>query len=248
MVGGGLWQRVETVASTGSTNADLAAAARSGAPGGLVLVADHQKCGRGRLDRTWTAPPRAAVGVSVMLRPEGMPAARWPWLPLVAGLAVAEALREAAGADARVKWPNDVLVGGKKICGILAERVDGGGGPAVVVGMGVNTAMTAAQLPVAAATSLAVLGLPSEPGPVVVSILRRFEVWYGRWLSGTDLVAGYTRACDTIGRRVRVIVGEPSAQSAVEGEAVGVDGDGHLLVDTDGCVRAFAAGDVTHVR
>ena len=280
--GGGLWRRIETVEATGSTNADLAAAARAGEPGGRVLVADYQGSGRGRFDRAWVAPPGAAVGMSVLVRPgddwkrlvgdDGSAGgerasgglsrtprdgesgggrvgvddpARWLWLPLVTGLAVAGALRESAGADARVKWPNDVFVGGRKICGILCERVESAAGPAAVIGMGVNTAMTREELPVPTATSLAAEGLPSEPGPVVAAILRHLEGWYGRWLAGENLAGPYADACDTIGRDVRVIV---SDTETVEGRACGVDASGCLLVETDGGVRPFAAGDVVHVR
>jgi BirA family biotin operon repressor/biotin-[acetyl-CoA-carboxylase] ligase len=130
------WRALELVASTGSTNADVAARARAGEPEGLVLVADHQDAGRGRLDRGWVAPPRSSLSVSVLLRPgaAGVPPQRLSWLPLLAGLAVVDALTRRCGLAARLKWPNDVLVpaGGvpagegpelRKICGILAELV-----------------------------------------------------------------------------------------------------------------------------
>ena len=106
---GGVWSEVRVVAETGSTNADLAALARDGAPEGLVLVAERQTAGRGRLGRTWTAPARAGLTVSVLLRPS-VPVARLGWLPLLAGLALAESVGRVAMVDAVVKWPNDLLV------------------------------------------------------------------------------------------------------------------------------------------
>ncbi len=159
--GGDGWRSVEVVAETGSTNADLAELARRGEPAGLVLVTDHQVAGRGRLGRTWTAPAGTSVALSVLLRPQRDPAA-WTWLPLLAGLAVAEGLRAIADVPAVLKWPNDVLVDDAKICGILAERVDSPIGPACVLGLGVNVHLTAEQLPVPTATSLALLR-PDHP-------------------------------------------------------------------------------------
>lgn len=132
------WSQVSVVDATGSTNADLAAAARDGAPSGTVLVAEHQRSGRGRFTRSWEAPPGAAIAISVLLRPSlTIPLERWTWLPLLAGLAVADALVQVAGVPARLKWPNDVLIEDRKVCGILVERV----GDAAVIGMGINTAL-----------------------------------------------------------------------------------------------------------
>ena len=145
---------VEVLASSPSTNAVVAERARAGAPDGLVVVADHQTAGRGRLDRTWETPPGTAVTFSMLLRPQS-PTRAWPWLPLLAGYAVDKALK-ARGLDAGVKWPNDVLIGDKKVAGILVERVDTPDGPAAVVGIGVNTGLTADELPVPTATSLAI--------------------------------------------------------------------------------------------
>ena len=243
-VAGRLWTSVAAVAETGSTNADLAALARTGAPGGAVLVADHQTAGRGRFTRVWTAPPGACLAVSVMLRPPDGHPARWLWLPLLAGLAVVDGVRAAAGVEARLKWPNDVLAGGRKLCGILAERVDSAAGPAVVIGMGINTTLAAADLPVPTATSLVLEGGQVDPDALTAAVLLAFEGRYARWLAGADLREDYVAACDTIGRQVRVDLGE----TAVEGRAVGVDADGRLLVQTGSGPQAFAAGDVWHLR
>ena len=148
----GLWREVRVVEETGSTNADLLSQARSGAGEGLVLVAEAQTSGRGRMGRRWISPPRRALTFSVLLRP-AVPAGLLGWLPLLAGVAVASALQHTAGVDARLKWPNDVVVGGAKIAGILGERW----GNAVVIGTGINVLQQPGELPVPAATSLLVV-------------------------------------------------------------------------------------------
>jgi BirA family biotin operon repressor/biotin-[acetyl-CoA-carboxylase] ligase len=140
------------VEETGSTNADLLAQARSGAGEGLVLVAEAQTSGRGRMGRRWISPPRRSLTFSVLLRP-AVPAGRLGWLPLLAGVAVGSALQQTAGVDARLKWPNDVLVDGAKIAGILAERWTN----AVVIGTGINVLQHRGELPVPTATSLLVV-------------------------------------------------------------------------------------------
>jgi BirA family biotin operon repressor/biotin-[acetyl-CoA-carboxylase] ligase len=147
----GLWREVQVVEETGSTNADLLVKARSGADEGLVLVAEAQTSGRGRMGRRWISPPRRALTFSVLLRP-AVPAGLLGWVPLLAGVAVASALQQTAGVDARLKWPNDVLVDGAKIAGILAERW----GNAVVIGTGINVLQQRGELPVPTATSLLV--------------------------------------------------------------------------------------------
>jgi len=243
---GSVWTAVRTVATTGSTNADLAAQARAGAGSGQVLVSEHQSAGRGRFTRVWHAPPGTSLAISVLLRPPpGVPANRWSWLPLLTGLAVADGVRVATGLRAEVKWPNDVLIEGRKLCGILAELVDGDSGPAAVIGMGVNTTLAEDQLPVPTATSLALSGAEVDPGTVAASIVEALGQWYVRWLAGDDLRADYAARCSSIGRTVRV---QQSATESVIGEATGVDPDGCLLVEVGGRVRAFAAGDVEHLR
>ncbi|MBW3551263.1 MAG: rod shape-determining protein MreC, partial [Proteobacteria bacterium] len=122
--------RLQVLAETASTNALLTERARAGEPAGLVVVAESQTDGRGRLDRSWVSPPRAGLTFSVLLRPN-LPVARWGWVPLWGGLAVAEALRERCEVEAVVKWPNDVLVGGEKVCGLLAEATGTVADPAV---------------------------------------------------------------------------------------------------------------------
>ncbi len=243
---GSVWTGIRAVATTGSTNADLAAVARVGAESGTVLVSDHQSAGRGRFARVWEAPPGTSLAISVLLRPPAsVPAERWLWLPLVTGLAVADGVRAACGVAVELKWPNDVLVDGRKLCGILSERVDGPSGPAAVIGMGINTTLSQAQLPVPTATSLALAGAEVDPTAVVEGVLDALGRWYTHWLAGDDLRAEYAARCASVGRRVRVQLGP---DEFVEGWANGVDSDGRLLVSVAGGERPFAAGDVVHLR
>jgi BirA family biotin operon repressor/biotin-[acetyl-CoA-carboxylase] ligase len=244
-----LWSDVRVVAQSPSTNADVAAAARAGAPEGLVVVAEQQTAGRGRLDRAWTSPPRAGLTFSVLLRPT-FALATWGWLPLLAGLAVAGPLGRLSGLDVRLKWPNDVLVGARKLGGILTEVVDDGAG--VVVGIGLNVSSREDELPVPTATSLAVEGSEVvDRDPLLRAVLREIERRYGGLaLAGGDALAcglgdAYREACATLGRQVRV---ELPGSRVVEGEAVDIDGEGRLVVaGADGRVPV-GAGDVVHVR
>lgn len=239
---GSWWSDLDVVASTGSTNADLAAAARAGAATGTVLVSEHQSSGRGRFTRIWEAPPGASIAISVLLRPSSsIPLERWTWLPLVAGLAVADALSSEAGVAARLKWPNDVLIEDRKVCGILVERV----GDAAVIGMGINTRLHEDELPVPTATSLRLAGAEVSNGQVAAAVLTRLRAWYQRWEAGEDLSADYQDACATIGRTVRVEIGPDESRS---GQAVGIDASGRLLVRLQNRTEAFAAGDVVHLR
>jgi BirA family transcriptional regulator, biotin operon repressor / biotin---[acetyl-CoA-carboxylase] ligase len=247
-----LWQQIDVVAETGSTNADLAAAARAGAPPGTVLITDYQSAGRGRLGRSWTAPPGTSIAMSVLVQPGGIESQRWTWVPLLAGIAVADAVRAVAHLPAVVKWPNDVLIAGRKLCGILAERVETPSGPACVVGMGINVGLQPADLPTEAATSLAIAAAEAGstiPGrtAVIAAVLAELELLVRRWeAAGEDAAAvrGYLERCDTIGRQVRVELGERT----VLGVAEGVDRYGRLVVRTDAGTEVLGVGDVVHVR
>lgn len=241
--------RIEVVETATSTNELLAARARAGAEEGLVVVAEHQSAGRGRLDRSWVAPERSGLTFSLLLRPR-VPPRSWPWLPLLTGYAVDRALR-AAGYDAGVKWPNDVLIGNRKVAGILLERVETPTGPAAVVGIGLNVSLTRDELPVPTATSLALEsgGEPDRTGlllAVLQTLREAYDVWEaGGDLAGSRLAESYQRACVTLGRPVRV---ELPAGASLVGIATGIDPGGRLLVDHDGVTTAVAAGDVVHVR
>ena len=244
--------RVEVVEAAPSTNAAVAARARAGEPAGLVVVTEHQTAGRGRLDRVWVTPARAALTFSLLVRPDEVPVARWPWLPLLTGVAVVDAVRRVTGVETGLKWPNDVLApDGRKLAGILVERVEtaqGPGGAAAVVGVGLNVTSTPEDLPVATATSLSLCGGGDlDRTSLLLAILTSFSSLYGAWSAahGDGVRASYRERCTTLGREVRVELpdGEP-----LRGRAVDVDADGRLLVETAGRVRALGAGDVVHVR
>ncbi|MFP5417408.1 MAG: biotin--[acetyl-CoA-carboxylase] ligase [Actinomycetes bacterium] len=243
-VSGGLWRRVDVVASTGSTNADLADAAREGTPAGRVLVSGHQSSGRGRLARRWEAPPDTSVACSVLVEPR-RPVAEWGWLPLLVGMAVTDGVREAAGLDAGLKWPNDVLVADRKVCGILCEAVSDAGPPLAVLGFGLNVALTAEQLPVPTATSTRLAGSDASATAITVGVLSALERWLTAWDDGLDLRHDYRRRCVTLGRAVSVQL--PGGER-VSGSAVDVDAHGGLVVSVDGVRTTFVAGDVLHLR
>lgn len=248
---GSLWRQVEVVERCPSTNAELAHQARAGAPAGAVLVADHQTAGRGRLDRAWLTPAGSALTFSVLLAPDRVPAARWPWLPLLVGIAVAEGVRRVAEVDCTLKWPNDVLVGDRKLAGILVERVERAAGAVAVIGVGLNVSLTEDELPVPTATSLAVEGAATIDRTVVLrEVLRSLEALFLQWQAdGGDpklgLVDSYVRRCSTLGREVRV---ELPAGERLLGTATGIDTDGRLEVRTTEGRRMLGAGDVVHVR
>lgn len=248
----GLWTSLDLVTTTGSTNSDLAARADE-LPEGAVLVAEEQTSGRGRLDRDWVSPPRAGIFLSVLLKPD-VPVHRWGWLPLLTGVAAATGLAKSAGVDLSLKWPNDLLVsvGGeeRKAGGILAERA---GADGVVVGIGVNVTLKAEELPVPAAGSLLLAdAISTDRDTLLRSVLRSMEHWYGRWTraDGDPVASGlqeaYEAGCSTLGRHIRA---DLPGERMLEGEAVAVDGDGRLVVATEGGgTEAVAAGDIVHVR
>ncbi|MFT4305770.1 MAG: biotin--[acetyl-CoA-carboxylase] ligase [Microbacterium sp.] len=248
--------RVQVADTTGSTNADVVAALAAdpdGWPHLSLLLTTDQRHGRGRLDRTWTAPPGTALAVSVVVRVPGLPVHARGWIPLIAGTAMARAVRAQLGSAApevAVKWPNDVLVAGKKICGILAEAVPAHP-DAVVVGAGVNTRMRAEDLPVATATSFSALGREADEDLLLADYLTQLR----------DLLAALTRAggdadaagvrdavsgsCATLGAEVTVALPDGSP---LLGTAVRLDAEGRLVVARGGVEAVVAAGDVTHVR
>jgi BirA family biotin operon repressor/biotin-[acetyl-CoA-carboxylase] ligase len=244
--GDGLWRDVRVVAATASTNREVAAAARGGAAEGLVVIAEQQTAGRGRLDRSWESPARAGVLLSVLLRPRA-DVATWPLIPLVTGLAAVEAILAVARLEVMLKWPNDVVVDGVKLGGILAERVD----DAVVVGVGINVSTRRDELVTAASTSLALAGGGTDREILVKELLRAFARRYAAWqdTAGTaaSVIPAYRERCETIGRQVDVEL--PGGQ-VVRGTATGVDDTGRLLLreQATGAERALLVGDVTHVR
>jgi len=274
---GGLWRTVEVTAVTGSTNADLLARAAAGEPEGAVLAAEHQSEGRGRLGRTWTSPPRAALTFSVLLRPSSVPRARLGWLPLLAGVAVAAAVRAVAAVDAQLKWPNDVLAGPAanalaggsgptaaggqgsavvppgKLAGILAEAA----GDAVVVGIGVNVSTGPAELPPPgpgglAATSLAIEGAAADRAVLLAEILAGLERRYRAWsavFGDTERSGLRAEYTGLCGTLGRRVRVELPGGRVLDGVAAALDTDGRLLVSVPPAADLpVAAGDIVHLR
>lgn len=237
------------VAETDSTQADLVIAA-PGAPDRTVLVADLQHRGRGRLDRRWDAPAGTSLMFSVLLRPRSVPTGQQGWIGALLGLAAVRGIQRITGLKAALKWPNDVLIGGRKVAGILAELT----GDGVVVGIGVNVTMSAEDLPRPDATSLLLAGADAarlDRDVLLASFLAEFDGLLRRWedaagdMVAAGLRADYLAASATIGLSVRV---ELPHHDVVHGVAVDVTATGMLVVESDGHRRAFAAGDVTHLR
>ena len=245
---------VEWHAEIDSTNRVLLDAARAGCAAGRVVVADAQTAGRGRLDRTWTAPPGGSLLVSVLLRPS-IPREHWHLLTTTAGLAAAEAVdRATRGAvRPRLKWPNDLVLPAGKLAGLLAETT----GDALVLGMGLNVDWPAVpdEL-VGIATAISLAGAPVEP-LARAAIPTRHELlvaWLRRWHGWLEIVAApggiervraaAERASATLGAEVRVEL----AAETFTGRAIAITAAGHLAVETASGVREVAAGDVVHVR
>ena len=251
----GLWRSLEVVEEIGSTNAELIGRATNledgGAAEGAVLVAEHQVTGRGRLDRVWTSPPRAGLTVSVLQRPD-VPAARKGWLPLLTGVALAEAVGDVPGVRAALKWPNDLLAAdGRKLAGILAEAVTHPTHPAVVVGAGLNVSTTADELPETGTSLTRITGGTVDRGTLLLAFLRAVERRYLRWADAlgdpvsSGLAQDYLAWSSTVGSTVSVALPDGST---LDGVAQAVDWDGRLVVATAEGTVELASGDVRHLR
>lgn len=240
------WQRVDVVQQTGSTNADLIA--DSTAPDRSLLAAEDQVAGRGRLDRTWVTPPRAGLTFTILLRPT-TPMATWGWLPLMAGMALHDAVGEVTGVGTRLKWPNDLLADDeRKLAGILVQTT----GEAVAIGIGLNVSMRSDELPVETATSLALCGSPDvDRTRLLAAIASQLDHRALQWedvngdAEACGLAAAYSAACATLGREVRVATLDGTG---LTGQATSIAADGRLVVDVGGELRAVGAGDVEHLR
>jgi BirA family biotin operon repressor/biotin-[acetyl-CoA-carboxylase] ligase len=241
------WARVDVIAETDSTNADLMA--DEAAPDRTVLAAEHQLAGRGRLDRSWESPAGAGLTFSVLLRPTA-PIPTWGWLPLLVGVALHEAVETVTGLQPTLKWPNDLLCGPdeEKVAGILAQT----SGAAVVVGIGLNVSTTRDELPAPTATSLALCGAQgTDRTQLLAEVLTRIDARAAQWsdvdgdAEACGLAAAYRESCATLGREVAVTT---TAAAIVRGHARGIDSDGRLQVDVGGRVEVIGAGDVEHLR
>lgn len=245
-----------------STNEALAAALRSDAaawPDYSVFGTDFQSAGHARLDRTWQVPPRSCLTFSVPVRiPAALPAQAAGWLPLAAGAAVVAAVR-AAGVHAGLKWPNDVLIDGRKLCGILCRIEMVGPQRVAIVGIGLNVHLRADELPVPSATSTDLAGATAGREHLLVAIVARLRAGLGELLGAADRIArGAVSPSDlqigrdvadvmiTVGKQVRV---ELAKGNALLGTAEGLGAGGELLVrGADGVTHSVSAGDVVHLR
>jgi BirA family biotin operon repressor/biotin-[acetyl-CoA-carboxylase] ligase len=211
-----------------------------------VVVVDHQTAGRGRLDRSWVTPAGTALTFSAVVDPQ-LPDQRWPLLPLAAGVATAAAVRR-AGVEVALKWPNDVLVDNRKLCGILVERVERPDRkPLAVIGIGINTDLEESELPVPTATSLALLGAPTDRAALLGWVLTELDGVLDALPADPDaFLDTYRERCDTLDRAVEVQLPDGST---LRGTASGIDDVGRLLVEpSDGPPVAVGSGDVVHVR
>jgi BirA family transcriptional regulator, biotin operon repressor / biotin---[acetyl-CoA-carboxylase] ligase len=269
--------RLEYLPTAGSTNDELREAATGPSaaawPHGSVILTDDQTRGRGRMGRTWLAPTGKTLAISVLLRPElpggrPFPPEAYGWLPLIAGAAMTEAVRHAVdaaasavddeadedgtgGVEVELKWPNDVLVSGFKICGILSELLPESG--AVVVGAGLNLTLDEHDLPTLTSTSLLlVTGVQPDADSVLADYLTGFLTLvrafseHGADAAASGIASRVSELCGTLGSEVRV---ELPGDRELVGVAERLDRDGRLIVrDRDGEAQAVAAGDVTHLR
>ena len=248
----------------GSTNSDLVARVSaedvSSWPDFSVVATDNQVAGKGRLGRDWTAPAGASLAISVLLRPQTpagrpLPPESLGWFGLLAGLAMTRACNSVLpeGKRAMIKWPNDVLISGRKVCGVLSELVTTPDGMALVVGTGVNIALAEDQLPVPTATSLAIEGAHTSLDELLAAYLTEFSRITKVFVSAagnvrsSGLLDQIRDECDTIGRSVRVEL--PTGDNPV-GTAIGINEEGSLVVEMANCAEPLvvSAGDVTHLR
>ena len=242
--------RIEVEEATASTNAALTERVRSGEAPGFVLATEHQTAGRGRLDRVWDTPARSSLTFSVLLQPD-VPPGDWPWLPLLTGYAVQAALADRL-PDVALKWPNDVLVDGagsglgRKVAGILVERIETDRGPMAVVGVGINVDQTLDELPVALATSISLeTGEPVDRTGLLGQVLGSLHGLQGLIKDTHALRRAYADVCVTLGRTVDVHLPGGDVR---RGSALDIDGSGALVVGTEVGAFTVAAGDVVHVR
>lgn len=249
----GAASRFDQVKTTGSTNSDLVAAASANPadyPSFSVLVTEEQTSGRGRAGRQWLAPAGSSLFVSVLIRPERQDLDSYGWLPLMAGLSLIEAIQATTSIEAKIKWPNDVLIGGNKVAGILSELIPGQ--KAVVIGFGVNLFQGRDQLPVENATSLALEGYERRNVDQLLSHLLHSLHRNMEWFESTSAFSAtsylretISKKCATLGREVKVML--PGDESLL-GVAERLDEQGRLVVKSGGETRTIAVGDIVHLR
>jgi BirA family biotin operon repressor/biotin-[acetyl-CoA-carboxylase] ligase len=241
----GPWRRIDIVEVTGSTNADLIARSRDGDDiAGAVLLAEHQTAGRGRGGRSWEGVRHGQIIMSVGIGADGVDEQHWGLVPLLAGVAAVDTLAP-AGIDAGLKWPNDVLVDGAKIAGILAEVASPQ--PVIVLGIGLNVAVRPEEIGQPQATSVYQLGVEADRTDLVRDLLTRLGERIAQWRTGgTDaLLDDYRARSATLGARVRAQL--PGGRDIV-GTAEGIDAQGRLCIGTETGSEVVSAGDIVHLR
>ncbi len=229
--------RVSVVELTVSTQSDLVELARQGsARVGDVIAAEYQSGGRGRLMRSFSAPPSSALLFSLYIQPQRS-RNDWGWIPLIAGVSVAQSLSE---FKAELKWPNDILIKDKKVSGLIVEAV----GDGIVIGIGINAAMRPSQLPVPSATSLFIEGAKNVTrNKLLTDLLRIFENNFTKWDSGSDDISqSYLDLSATIGRRVQVQYPDGRIESDI---AAAISSAGELVLANGSHVQA---ADIVHLR
>lgn len=245
----GPFARVDYSESTGSTNADLVAAGHANAPAWTAAITEYQSAGRGRHGRVWTAPKGSQVTLSILIRPTAESIERLGTMPLVSGLAIIDAVNTLGTHAPQLKWPNDVLIDGRKLCGILAEVVSLGAEPAVVIGLGLNVSITREELPVAHATSLDLEspGTEIDRTQLAIDVLNALYHRINQWIAADlQLLSDYRAVCSSIGAEVKVLL--PGDEELL-GTVRDIADDGRLVVvDTQGQEHVLTAGDVTHLR
>lgn len=231
--------RVSVVDLTASTQSDLAELVNASvAKSGEVIAAEFQSNGRGRLDRTFEAPPQSALLFSFYIAPKRA-VSDWGFISFLAALAMREVITDQLAEKVNLKWPNDILIGDKKVAGLLAQQI----GEGVIVGIGLNVAMSTDDLPVPTATSLLLADSNLLDRNLILSaFLNHFENLFKEWDSGGDFLEKYRQVCSTLGRQVRV---EVLGRDSIEGEAVSITAQGVLILK-DG--TEVNVGDVVHLR
>ena len=205
---------------------------------GDCVVAEFQSAGRGRLERKFDAASGTALLFSFYIEPTR--ATQWGWIPLLAGIAVAQTLNEETHSITyKTKWPNDVIADSGKICGILCERY----GRGIIVGIGINVSTEPAELPVPTASSIFIeSGVELDRNILLPTLLNNFSEIFARWNSGEDLKSKYRALSQTIGSEVSVLLPDGLSRN---GRAIGVDSEGQLILENG---ELISVGDVLHLR
>jgi len=233
-----------------STNTELSRLASEGAEEGVSVVADEQTAGRGRLQRAWSSPKGAGLYFSILLRPK-IATNYWPLITMMAAVAVYDTLGEACRLQADIKWPNDLLSGERKICGILAEAIETPAGRAVIVGIGINLTQNAypAELGDVATSVSEATDRSADREAILTALLRWLTHWYAllnESVGPESIVSAWSsRSSYAFGRLVQVSNGD----EAWQGTTCGIERDGALRLRTeDGEIRLLRAGDVKQLR